>query len=58
VIKWETCSADEYKQREFNTTKRITIKEDGYQLEVHSTLTGYPIRFEVTEELRNFLRSL
>jgi hypothetical protein len=49
----------EYRERTYNITRRLTVFEDKpEELEVHSSLLGYPIRFTLTEELREFLRTL
>lgn len=49
----------EYKRKASSVTSRMTVFEDRpLELEVHSTLLGYPIRFEINDELRDFLKSL
>lgn len=48
----------EYKERIHGITKRMTVTKEGKELEVHSTMLGYPIRFELNDDLRNFLRNL
>lgn len=48
----------EYKESFPTITKRITVKDEGKTLEIHSTTVGFPIRFEITDGLRNFLRTI
>lgn len=50
-------SVAEYSTRVGNVTRRITLFDDDL-VEIHSTLIGYPIRFKLDDELREFLRSL
>jgi hypothetical protein len=46
----------EFKVRTHGITKRIT-QIDENTVEVWSSMLGYPIRFELTDEFREFLRS-
>jgi hypothetical protein len=49
----------EYRERTHSVTRRLTVFADKpEELEVHSSMLGYPIRFTLTEELREFLRTL